>query len=58
MTMTNPPTQPNAELRQMASFLWQTYVALTQEGFSEDQALKIIASIVTRPNNGSSGGAG
>jgi hypothetical protein len=56
--MTNPPTEPNAELRQMASFLWQTYVALTQEGFSEEQALKIIASIVTRPNKGSSGGAG
>jgi hypothetical protein len=35
--MTNHPTEPNAELRQMASFLWQTYVALTQEGFSKSR---------------------
>jgi hypothetical protein len=44
--VTNGPTEPSADLRTMAAFLWQTYVALTLEGFSEQQALTIIGQIV------------
>lgn len=42
----NHPTEPNAALRGMASGLWQTFIALTQEGFSEQQALIIIGQII------------
>lgn len=47
----NPKTEPNAELREFANFAWQTYTALTDEGFSEMQALIIIGNMV-RPNKG------
>lgn len=40
------PTEPSADLRQLASILWQTYVALTTEGFSERQALRVIADLL------------
>lgn len=46
-------TEPSADLRQMASALWQTFVALRSEGFSEKQALRIIADLL----RGASGGA-
>lgn len=39
-------TEPPADLRAMASTLWQMYVALTKEGFTESQALKIIGEII------------
>lgn len=42
----NHPTEPAAELREAASALWQTYIALTSEGFSEQQALVIIGQIL------------
>jgi hypothetical protein len=42
-----PPTEPAADLRAMASVLWQTYVALTAEGFNERQALRIIADMLS-----------
>jgi hypothetical protein len=42
----NSPTEPAAELRQLAGFLWQTYVAMTAEGFNEQQALVIIGQIL------------
>lgn len=42
----NSPTEPSGDLRELASMLWQTYVALTSVGFSEDQALKIIAIVI------------
>lgn len=38
--------EPSAELRQMASMLRQTHVALVKEGFTEDQAMKIISQII------------
>lgn len=41
------PTEPSADLRVMASALWQTYVALTLEGFSEQQALIIVGQIIS-----------
>jgi hypothetical protein len=36
------PTEPSADIRQAASAMWQMYVALTGEGFSESQALTIV----------------
>lgn len=44
--MSNGPTEPSAVLREAAQFYWQTFVALTNEGFSEDQALKIIGELI------------
>lgn len=38
--------EPNAEMRQLAAHLWQMHSALTQEGFSEDRSLKIIAEAI------------
>ena len=40
-------TEPSADLRFMASQLWQMFVALQKEGFSEGQALKIIGEIIS-----------
>ena len=44
--MTNGPIEPSADLRQLASALRQTYLALTQEGFTEQEALTIIGQIL------------
>jgi hypothetical protein len=44
--MSNGPTEPRADLRRAASELWQMFVALTSEGFSEAQALQIIAFVL------------
>lgn len=46
MTNTRSHTEPAAELRQAASGLWQMYVALTNEGFSEKQALVILGKVL------------
>lgn len=48
------PTEPSADLRTMASALWQMFVALTAEGFSEQQALAIIGQVIAA-NTGKSG---
>ena len=40
------PTEPSADLRELASMLRQTYIALTNEGFTESQALTIIGEII------------
>lgn len=39
-------TEPSAELRVAAANLWQLYVALTNEGFSERQALVILGQVL------------
>lgn len=44
--MSNGPVEPSADLRTMAQFLRQTFIALTLEGFTEQQALTIIGQIV------------
>ena len=44
--MPNDPTEPAADLRQMASMLWQTFIALQQEGFNEHQALVILGQVL------------
>lgn len=42
------PTEPSADLRQMASFLRQMYVALMNEGFTEEEALRITAHLLSQ----------
>jgi hypothetical protein len=49
----NHPTEPSAALREVASTLWQTFVALTLEGFSEQQALTIIGQLLALNSGGS-----
>jgi len=42
----NGPTEPSADIRTAASGLRQLYIALTQEGFDDRQALVIIGQIL------------
>lgn len=51
--MNDSPIEPTADLRTMAAMLRQTFVALTQEGFSEQQALAIIGQILAANRGGS-----
>jgi hypothetical protein len=44
--MSAAPTEPSADLRAMASFCWQTFVALKSEGFTEAQALTIVGELL------------
>lgn len=44
--MSNGPIEPAADLRQLANALRQTFLALVQEGFTEQQALVIIGQIL------------
>ncbi len=39
-------TEPSADIRVFASAMWQMYVALTLEGFSEQQALVVIGQML------------
>lgn len=49
-----PPVEPSADLRQMASLLRQMFIALTNEGFDERQALTIIGQAIAA---GAAGGS-
>lgn len=44
--MNNGPTEPASDIRQAASAIRQTYIALTQEGFSAQEALVIVGQIL------------
>ncbi len=48
----NGPTEPSAVHRTAASAMWQMFVALTSEGFSEQQALTIIGYAIAASQNG------
>jgi hypothetical protein len=50
--MASNPTEPAADLRQMAAALWQMYVALTNEGFTERQALVMIGQMMAAGQHG------
>lgn len=50
----NGPVEPAADLRQLASALRQMYVALTMEGFTEQQALVIIGQCISANAGGKS----
>lgn len=41
-----PRVEPDAETRAAAKSCWATYIALTEEGFTESQALQIIGYIL------------
>ncbi len=47
------PIEPSADLRQMASATHQIYIALTNEGFTEQQALIIVGQIISASSGGS-----
>lgn len=42
----NSPQEPTAEIRQAASAVRQTFVALVNEGFTERQALVIVGELL------------
>lgn len=52
--MAYPLEEPSADLREAARAVRQTFVALVNEGFSEQQALVIVGHILTmhRPETG------
>lgn len=47
-------TEPNAAMREMARTDWQCYQAHKQEGFTDDQAmailLTILSTVISRPD--------
>ncbi len=47
------PIESSADLRQMASAMRQAYIALTSEGFTEQQALTIVGQIISASGGGS-----
>ena len=47
MSGSNGPVEPAADIRQTASALYQMFVALTAEGFNEQQALVVIGQILS-----------
>jgi glutathionylspermidine synthase len=48
----NAPREPSAELRKAASQLHQMFIALLQEGFTEAQALQVVAAILQANGGG------
>ncbi len=42
----NGPVEPSADLRQAASLIRQTYIALVAQGFSEQQALIVVGQVI------------
>lgn len=44
---TNGPREPSADMRFAAGALREMFIALLNEGFTEDQALAIIGHIMT-----------
>lgn len=45
-------TEPASDLRQLASTLWQMFVALRPEGFTEHQALVMIGQVLAAGQGG------
>lgn len=50
--MSNGPIEPAAGMRSAGREIHQLFVSLTQAGFSEDQALKIIGHMLANTNGG------
>jgi len=48
-------TEPSAEVRAGAASLWQMFVALCAEGFSEGQALVVIGQVLAAQRGGGDG---
>ena len=49
---TNGPREPAAVMREAASAMYEMFVALTNEGFTEEQALEIIGHVLRSRNPG------
>lgn len=47
-----PGFEPSADARVLAKNLFDMFMAMTQEGFTEDQALSIISTVVYTMNQG------
>lgn len=45
-------TEPSADLRELANGLHQAFIALTREGFTEQQALTIIGHMLAANGGG------
>ena len=45
--MSQPKMEPHAEMRSVANWMRQMYVALIDEGFTEQQALVLLGQTVT-----------
>jgi hypothetical protein len=50
--MTQPDREPSADMRQFASAMHQMFIALTWEGFSEQQALIVIGQVLAASAGG------
>lgn len=50
--MSNGPVEPAADLRQVANWIRQMYLALQQEGFTEQQSLVIVGQILGAQTGG------
>jgi len=50
-----PFVEPSSDLRQWANFHRQMFVALTGEGFTEDQALTLVGEVLAAAIIGSDG---
>ncbi len=48
--------EPSSDLRQFASLIRQLYVALTNEGFTDDEAMTIVLSVIARHAKGEGNG--
>lgn len=44
--MAGGPVEPSADTRAGAHAVWEIFVALTNEGFNESQALQIVGTIL------------
>lgn len=45
--MSQPKMEPNADMRSIANTMRQMYVALLDEGFTEQQALVLLGQTIT-----------
>jgi hypothetical protein len=53
--MRRPKREPSADLRQAAAGMAELFTALSDEGFTEAQALTILGQVIasqTKPNDG------
>lgn len=48
----NGPIEPSADARALARAVFDQYLALTQEGFSEGQALRIVGEMIRGVSGG------
>lgn len=48
----NGPVEPHADIRQATAVSFQVYVALVEQGFTEQQALYLVAQMVRPQQTG------